>query len=182
MLVPRIDKPILDESFDLIPPIFRVFIDNYVLGDEKILFNCLKFSLKDRKESVVIRWKNSPTKNPWLEEDERLLGMIDIPELRQEIFEYNSIPTTPYSREVYHEKQSIKIGYTHGDLILLGVSEENKDCIFIYGESPFTKIADNIFDMFSKIELIPDINNLRHYGINLDKLVLDWNSNTWRVK
>ena len=108
--------------------------------------------------------------------------MIDIPELRQEIIEYNSTPTTPYSREVYHEKQTIKIGYTHGDLVLLGVGKENKDCIYIYGDSPFTKIADNIFDMFSKIELVPDIHNLQNYGIALDKLVLDWNSNTWRVK
>jgi hypothetical protein len=53
MLVPRQDKPLLNESFNLIPPIFRVFIDNYDLGYEEILFNCLKVNLKEKKEPVV---------------------------------------------------------------------------------------------------------------------------------
>jgi hypothetical protein len=78
----------------------------------------------------------------------------------------------------------IKIGWTHGDIVLLGIENGKADKIFLYGESSdngeYHEIAENIFSMFAKIELVPDFELLDFYKIDWNELSKDWKNDYWK--
>lgn len=170
----------LDSTFYFLPSCYKAYISFYVLGSVEFIFKQIKVYIEDRSEPVTVWWENSVEVKPWIFPDDKLFHMLKIVELIDEITEYKLEPMD------YHEKGFIKIGLTRADLILLGVMPENREQIFLYGDSSsymeFIKIADNIFDMFAKLDLVPYTESLNKYGIDLNTLVLDWGSDVWRSK
>ena len=174
----RRGKILFEGEFLILPKVYSAFISNYELGSETDLFNSLRVQTDSKPEPVTIRWENSRENNPWKIEGDRLLGMTTTEDLRYEIKEYHQ------KIEVWHQSGMIKIGWTHGDLILLGLESDKLDKIFIYGESSdngeFYEIAENVFSMFAKIELVPDEQLLDFYKVDLNGLSKDWGSNYWK--
>jgi hypothetical protein len=171
----------LGDEFLALPAIYQAFVSNYTLGGELELFRTIKVLLDANSCPVEIRWENSIENSPWKIEGDRLLGMLTIEELKYEMQDY-------YSKvEPWHQSGMIKIGWTHGDVILLGIEGEIIENVFLYGDSTdgdqaFTKIAEDIFSMFSRIELIPDAELLEFYNVKCSELYNNWGEPFWRMK
>jgi len=176
----RQEKVNIGDEFSCLPKIYKVFVSNYELGDETRLFRSLKIKTDSKPEPVVIRWENSQEVNPWKIEGDRLLGLTLLEDLKYEIQEYGQ------KAEPWHQSGMIKIGRTHGDVVLLGIENDREDRIYLYGESSdygeFFEIAADVFSLFAKIELIPDTELLDFHKVNLNELSLNWDEDYWKKK
>lgn len=177
---PRKEGVLLSNELLILPEIYSTYISHYELGTETELFHSLKIIYQPSSIPIVIRWANSAINNPWKIDGDRLLGMTTLEDLKYEIQGYNQ------RVESWHKSGMIKIGWTHGDVILLGIESHSADKIYLYGESSdngeFHEIANHVFSMFAKIELVPDFELLDFYKINLEELQKNWNEDFWRVK
>lgn len=90
--------------------------------------------------------------------------------------------------ENINEKGLIHIGYmaVYSDFIFLGIEEHNRDEIWVNGPNfGLFKIAENIFDFFSKVNLYWSDEDLLYYtegkysGSDLYK---NWGEDFWRVR
>lgn len=175
----REKRKILGKGYEILPKIYKSFASNFKLGRETDLFRTLKIQIDINDIPKKIRWENSKS-NPWKVDDDRLLGMITTDELISEINEYHKKVTT------WHNSGMIKIGWTHRDFVLLGIENDIKDKIFLYGESmdfsDLFEIAEDVFTLFSLFDLVPDIELINFYKIDLNNYNMHWGEDFWRIR
>jgi len=163
-----------------LPPHFKNYISLFNTGTEEIIFRSPFFRIGDNKENIQLRWENSKEKNPWLYKEDRLTYLLTEVELEEELKEFNQ------KSDTWHAQGLIKIGGTHGDVVLLGMNKNNQDQIFLYGESTlnddFPKIADDIFDLFCQLELIDNVLGFVDFEIEKEQLYKNWNEDFWRIR
>ena len=165
---------------DTLPLIYRTFLNNFLTGDELVMFRIPIFNLDG--SNIKIRFSNSTESNPWAVKGDRLLEMFEPEVIIEELENYK------LQSNQWHKFGMIRIGKTHFDLILLGLDSQNSDQIFLYGNSSLAdkvdniKIAENTFDLFNKIELTPDAELLEDYNISLSNCCKKWGEDFWRIK
>lgn len=162
-----------------IPESFKLFVSNYELG-----YNLLKISyvkINQRLEFFVA----ITMFNEEIIDDEVYSATIhyifDFPELNIEFQNYIN------KTDRWNELGFMKIGLLfHGDVLLLGLSENNFGQIWRYGtgmkRNQSSKLNNNIFDFFSRLKENIDEDQLNYLKISVDSLYKNWDEDFWRVK
>ena len=177
----NMDKLNLPKELEILPSTMRIFLKYFRTGQEEEIYQFTDYELS-KNQKQKIRWENSAKKNPWLMEGDRLLKLFTIEEILKEIIDYGK------GMEEWHRNGKIQIGYTHGDAILLELDKEGEGGIYLYGDSTpfeeqdFAKIADNIFDLLFKIELIPNELALKDYKLNSRNLIRAFGTDYWQIR
>ena len=178
-LRPRETKVNIDNWGLSLPPIFKLFITYYSLGDESELFDSFKIKRSGEESVRTIQWSNLTKENMFKIENDRLRKLLNFDDLKIELDKFKN------QIDLWHKEGKVLIGYTLSDIILLGFNDAAKDKIFLYGEGTDGKIeliANDIFDFFLKIEMFPDTDILNVYNINLDFCFKNIGEDFWRVK
>ena len=178
----RESKLNIDGILSELPIIYSTFISSFHLGYELNFLRPIRVMPKVSQEIIEIRWENSKEKNPWRIEGDRLLDLLTVDDLKNELGEYQKVI------DRWHQCGMIKIGSTHGEVVLLGVQSNILDKIFLYGEGDavdnveIKEIANNIFDILCKLELAPDIYLMGYYGIEVENLYQNFGEDLWRIR
>lgn len=163
-----------------IPPIFKLFISTYNLGYEMLLTERVKRNnLELEFFTKVILFENYLINN---EEYNATIDLVfNIPDL---IIEYNKFINI---EDNWHKEGLMKVGLLfHGDVLLVGISQEKKDEIWRYGngllQTTFCKLDNNIFSLFSRLKQDIDGEQLEYLNVKEPNLYKNWGEDFWRVR
>lgn len=169
-------------SNQTLPSIFLKFISLYKIGYQS--FKLEKIVL-DNQEMDFYPLTSISMYDGVEIDGEEYFGTID------HIFPYKKILKEV---EKYHNKEEnwntkgfIQIGLMfHGDVLLLGVEDKNKDEIWRYGQGLLNKVhsklEDNIFDFFMRAKEVLLVDDIKDWGINYSQIYKLIKEDFWRVK
>jgi hypothetical protein len=167
-------------GYEEFPILYIAFASIYKLGKERDLFMPLIVKKYDDTSPLKIKWDNLSDSSPWISLGDKLVCMDSLEQVKREVEEYRR------GIEDWHKRGMIKIGHTHGDVILLGIDGNIKDEVYLFGESmgfsEFRLIAKNIFILFSRLELVPDVQYLQEYEIDEKKMFKQWGDHFYVVR
>lgn len=172
-------KMILEQR--LFPPKFSTFLSLYSTGLGSIQFE--RVLLKDESNFVILTYGQMYDND--LIEGQIYSGTIDhifSPDrLLMEINEYKE------KTEKWHDMGFAKIGLMfHGDILLVGLEDNNQDEIWRYGqgiiEKLTSKLEDNIFNFFRRLTEKVDKEGLQELDIALDDVYKRLDEDFWRIK
>lgn len=173
----RINVNEVEDSLGIkLPPIFRVFIETYVINE----------STDDWGEKVLI-----PASNEKIE----LTYPTYLP-LPEEVVFYNFCniyEANNYLKELYHEDDDIwQLGVlpigecASGFTLLLGIAKDNQDHIIfeaIDNEPRYTKLSNNIFEFARGVVYeYQEGHYVKKYVGNSSNLYKNWNEDFWRIR
>ena len=169
-------------SNQLLPNKFIDFISLYSIGYQS--FNLEKIVLDDEEMDIYPLTTISIYDGVMMYEEEyhaTIDHIFPYVQIVNEISNYND------KVENWHHKGFIQIGLLfHGDVLLLGIENDNRDEIWRYGQGLLNKVhsklEDNIFSFFCKAKEKVLIEDLEDWKINVDQLYKNWKDDFWRVK
>jgi len=170
---------ILEQS--LFPPKFSTFLSLYRTGLGSFQFE--RVLLKDESDFVILTYGQMYDND--LIEGQTYSGTIDHifspDKLLIEINEYRE------RKEKWHSMGFAKIGLMfHGDILLVGVEDNNEDEIWRYGQGIIEKLTckleDNIFNFFKKLSEKVDKEGLEELNIALDDVYKKLGDDFWRIR
>jgi len=172
------EKVTIPEVLNPLPESFKLFLQYFKTGEEKDMFQFTQYTLPNG-ELEKFRWESTSKTKPWIIEGDRLLMLLTIAELIREIKDYED------QIEAWHTENLLKIGHTHGELILVRMSGEDIGKIFLFGQGTphngqeYYKTAENVFDLMHQIELKEDAENLAIKGLKPENLKRNFNEYFW---
>ncbi len=161
------------------PMFFRIFLQNYEVGDrmlqnEMLFINgnfeiFLKFQMFDNHLLFSENYNATIDK------------ILDYEDLYLEFDNFTK------KKENWHELGLLKIGYLfYGDILLIGMEENNKDEIWRYGNGILSEITckldDNIFDFFNRLKISVDTDLLDEWNIKESQIFKNYGESFWRIK
>lgn len=163
-----------------LPPLFRCFLNLYDIGYEMLNVDKLKVKEKEVLSFIKVEmFNNYPLNN------EKYNATIDLVfGFLQLIVEFNKYKE---KEDHWHDMGFMKIGLMfHGDVLLLGMVESNKDEIWRYGngllDTVSCKLDDNIFSFFTRLNQNVDLEVLEDLEVNSSQLYKNWGEDFWRVR
>ena len=134
-------------------------------------FNFVKFKLY----KYQIGWNKSEQCNLFEIADDRLVGMESLDEMTNQIS----------NKSKWSDDGFLFIGSTLANHVLLKTKNGND-----YGKIYFQHrdkleydfVAEDIFDFFRKMVLIPDNETLEDLEVNMENLYKNWGEGFWRVR
>jgi hypothetical protein len=165
----------------LFPSKFSTFISLYKTGHDSFHFE--RLLLKNESDFLILTYGKMYENEPI--EGHNYSGTIDhifSPDrLLIEIDKYKQ------GKEKWNELGFVQIGLMfHGDVLLLGIEDENEDEIWRYGQGLLEKLSckleNNIFDFFKKLNEKVDIEGLKEMNITLESIYRKLGENFWRIR
>jgi hypothetical protein len=165
----------------LFPPKFSTFLSLYSTGLGSFQFE--RILLKDDSDFIILTY--GQMYNNDLIEGKIYSGTIDhifSPDrLLTEINEYKE------KKEKWHVMGFAKIGLMfHGDILLVGLEDNNQDEIWRYGQGIIEKLTckleDDIFNFFKKLTEKIDKEGLQELHIDLEDIYKKLDEDFWRIK
>jgi hypothetical protein len=171
-----LNKNIDLEPFNkVLPPLYKVFIQSFYLGDNAI---DQEFYLNDKNTLAFcssFRYKNHLIPSDWLSFE----GFTDI-RIAIELY----LEKEKYGYDDEREKGKFTIGYgASGSGIFVGLLEENIDQVFYLGETYSYKLADDIFEFVRGLESVSNSEDPEiMQNVPYDRLYKNWGEDFWRVR
>ncbi len=163
-----------------IPPIFSLFLKHYKVGEDFLATKYIKHKNTERVLEKFIMFENE------IIEGEEYYATIDY------LFDYEKLldEFDKYDDRIenWNREGFVQIGLMYwGDVLLLGVGNNNKDEIWRYGNglinTHICKLDNNIFDFFSRLKSLLDLETLDELEIkDPSQLYRNWGDNFWRVR
>ncbi|OQD43419.1 hypothetical protein BUL40_06200 [Croceivirga radicis] len=185
-LLKQVDKNV--EGFSdlvsnpILPSVFLNFISLYKIGYQS--FKLEKIVLDDQGMDLYPLTSISMYDGVEMNGEEYFSTIDHIfphQKILEEVKKYQS------KEENWNTKGFIQIGLMlHGDVLLLGVEDENKDEIWRYGQGLLnqvhSKLEDNIFDFFMRAKEVLLEDDIEDWGINSSRIYKLLKEDFWRVK
>jgi hypothetical protein len=165
----------------IFPPQFSTFLSLYRTGLGSFQYE--RILLKDESDLAMLTY--GQMYDNALVDGQIYSGTIDhifsADRLSREIDEFKG------KTEKWHRMGFAQIGLMfHGDILLVGVEDNNQDEIWRYGQGIIgnltCKLENSIFDFFRRLNEKVDEEGLQEFNINLGGIYKKFDEDFWRIK
>jgi hypothetical protein len=180
LLKPNLEEKIGVEFLDEMPPLFSQFLRFFQVGENSLFFDKIMI------EKGELRWF---TKIEMFKDEEmngeNYTAVIDhvfsIKKLKEELVKWKN------KEENWNIKGFMQIGLLyHGDVLLIGMENQFSDEIWRYGiglsNTVLSKLDDNIFDFFSRLNTSIDDEEMEELNINENQIYKNLVEDFWRIR